>query len=132
MTVTPVMLTCERRRTPARNSVPGPITQNGPTSTSSASFAPLATRDDGSIRGTSDLCDHRAKLGLGDDLAINLGLAAEPPHVLAPLDAIHVVLEPVTGHDWPAEFGLVYRKEIDQRRLHVTQRADAQGAGGLR
>src|SRR5918995_3591632 len=107
MTVTPVTLTCDRRRTPARNSTLGPTMHNGPISTSSASFAPSATRDEGSIRGTSDLCDHRAELGLGDDLAVDLGLAAEPPHVLAPLDAVHVIFEPVAGHDRPAELGLV-------------------------
>ena len=108
--------------------------QNGPTSTSSASLAPSATRDEGSIRGNvSPHCDHGAELGLGHDLAADLGFAAEPPHVLAPLDPGHVVLEHVARHDGLAEFGLVDGQEVDERRLGLSRhRADAKRAGGLR
>src|SRR5882757_901702 len=109
--VTPVTLTCDNSRTPARNSTLGPTVQNGPTSTSSASLAPSATRDEGSIRGISGLCDHRAELGLGDDVAVDLGFAAEPPHVLAPLEALHVIFEPVAWDHGLAELGFIDGQE---------------------
>src|SRR3954462_14915234 len=133
MAVTPATLTWETSRTPVRNSTRDPTVQNGPISTSSAILAPSATRDEGSIRGKLCLCDHGAELGLGYDLVADLGLAAKPPHVLAPPDAVDVVFEHVAGQHRLAEFGFVDGQKIDQRRLGPRRhRADAERARGLR
>src|SRR5437868_9911829 len=103
----PETLTFDKSFTPARRSTFGPTTQNGPISTSSASLAPSATRAIGSILATSGVRDHRAEVGFGHQLTADLGLAAVPPHVLAPCRAVHVILEHVAWHHRLAELGFV-------------------------
>src|SRR6266849_1607055 len=56
--------------------------------------------------------DHGPEHGLLHQLAGDLGLAAKPPHRLAPGDLGQVIFEHVAGHDRSAEFRLVDGEEV--------------------
>src|SRR3977135_1991141 len=102
-------------RQPSPTATSGPITQYGPISAPAPIAAPGATRAVGSIALIRRSCvrDHRADLGLGDDLPGNLGLAAEPPHGLPLGDLGHVIFDGVARDHRLAEFRLVEGDKID-------------------
>ena len=64
--------------------------------------------------------NHGADFGFGDDLAGDFGLAAIPPHGLAPGDLGHVIFDGVARHHRLAEFRLVDGQEKHRLRLRST------------
>src|SRR4051794_20773402 len=101
---------------PAPSSTSRPMEQNGPILASSPTFAPGSTMAEGwtlysgilggQCLGFRGVDDHGADLGLGDDLAVDLGLAVKPPRAAAAADFLHVIQELVPGDDRLAEFRL--------------------------
>src|SRR6516162_2218688 len=80
---------------------------------------------------SSDLSDHGAHIGLTGHRAINLRLAMKPPHQFALRQALHVILDPVPGHDRSTKLRLVDGNEIDRMqgpRAAHGERADGAGA----
>src|SRR5436190_5996898 len=112
-----------------------PITQYGPMMLPSPITAPSSIRAVGSILAIdpSSVGQHRADIGFRHDLSVDLGIAMEPPHGLAPADAAHVVLDGVTGTHRLSELALVDGEEIHRARLvRAFHRFDADDASGLR
>src|SRR5688572_24226290 len=116
--VRPVTCTCDSSRHPGPITTSGPTTQNGPISASSATVAAGSTEAREWMRAIVGLGvgDHGADLGLAYELTVHLGLAAEPPHGLAPRDLGHVELDAVARHDRAAELRLVDGEEVDVLR----------------
>ena len=80
---------------------------------------PGAVLDDGARMdnaGTVTGSPASPKLRLADERAVDLGLAAEPPHVPLLDDAGHVELDLVARHDRLAELRLVDGHEVDDAR----------------
>src|SRR5690606_5348713 len=121
----------------------GPTTQYGPIFTPAPSLAPDSTMAVGWIWASANhvldgLClgsivDHGADLGLRRDVAIDPGLAVEPPRAAAAADLAHVEEYLVPRQHWLAELGLVDAHEVDKLRpIVLAEIMHAQGAGGLR
>src|SRR5215475_8089157 len=127
MVVWPVRCTLAISRQPSPITTSGPTTQNGPIETSAPITAPAATRALASIDviAASPVRDHGGDLGLGDELARHLGLAAVPPHLPALRDLAHVVFDGVARHHRLAEFRLVDGEEVDVLRAPGAERHDA-------
>src|SRR4051812_4417508 len=63
------------------------------------------------------VCQHRADIGLGDDLAIYLGVAMEPPHRLFPADQVQMIFDRIARHHRLAKLALVDGEEIHRTWL---------------
>src|SRR5262245_14905916 len=106
--------------------------RKGSSSTTSTSFISLMLRKRAILRKWS-VGQHRADIGFRDHLPVDLGVAVEPPHRLAPADQPQMVLDGVTGDHGLAKFALVDSEEIHRAGFFgVGIRADADHACGLR
>src|SRR4051812_42518597 len=97
-------------------------------------IAPDSIRAVGSIPAMVPLRvrDHGADLSLGNHLARDLGLTAEPPHRLAAGDLAHVVFDGVPRPHRLAKFTFVDGEEINRLRIHlVPARKNAQHPASL-
>src|SRR5215471_6459829 len=115
--VWPVTCTWATRRQPSPTTTSGPRMQYGPIDAPFSIRAPGATRAVGSIAliAGSQVGDDGAEFAFGDDLARNPGLAAVPPHVLAPRSLRHVIFDGIARIDRLAELRLVDGEEIRGR-----------------
>src|SRR4249920_2982542 len=73
----------------------------------------LPTAQYGRYSHWSSRSQHRADFRFGDDLTINLGFTAVPPHVPFVSDFRDVILEGIARRHGPAEFRFVDGHEVD-------------------
>src|SRR5258705_307673 len=127
--VCPLTVTCAASVQPAPIAALGPITQYGPMVAPSPITAPSSIRAVGSIFviDNSSVGQHRADIGFRHDLAVDLGIAMEPPHGLFLADDAQVILDGIAGADGLAELALVDGQDACEPGLGREQAVPADG-----
>src|SRR5690606_17336339 len=140
--VAPVTETWPARCTLSPSTTSAPTWQKGPTWTPEPSCAPGSTKAVWWMKVSlvmilgGSVCrlrrHHCRYLGLGHFRTFDDCLTCETPDVAALLELFHMYFQTISGHHGAAELGIVDGHEIDQRRLVLAGRANADRTSRLR